>query len=108
LQAKKMARPFQPVAVEYIAATIAAARDINDVSVQAVSWDLMQAESVTMAGVIKHFRIAFGTPAGCISRCRHSCSTVRQKLDDLASLLGWISPMRSTAIADAGCASDAG
>jgi hypothetical protein len=108
LQAKKMARPFQPVAVEYIAATIAAARDINNVSVQAVSWDLMRAESVTMAGVIKHFRIAFGTTDWLHFAMPSFLLDGAAKLDDLASLLGWISPMRSTAIADAGYASDAG
>ncbi len=63
LPEKEMATPFQPVAVEDISATIAwlAARDIDDASVKAVSWDLMQSEPITMAGVIKQFRLAFGT-----------------------------------------------
>src|SRR3954452_13186280 len=66
LPEKEMATPFQPVAVEDISATIAwlAARDIDDASVKAVNWDLMQVEPITMAGVIEQFRIAFGTAGG--------------------------------------------
>src|SRR3954452_22363381 len=63
LPEKEMATPFQPVAVDDISATIAwlAARDIDDASVKAVNWELMQIEPITMAGVIRQFRLALGT-----------------------------------------------
>jgi uncharacterized protein YbjT (DUF2867 family) len=99
---KEMATPFQPVAVEDIAATIAwlAVRDIDDASVQAVSWDLMPAEPITMAGVIKHFRLAFGT-AGWRSVAMPSFMLdFSARIGDFASYLGWMPPMRSTAIAE--------
>ena len=99
---KEMATPFQPVAVEDIAATIAwlAARDIEDASARAVSWDLMQAESVTMAGVIKQFRVAFGTAGWRRIAMPGFMLDLGAKIGDLASTLGWMPPMRSTAIAE--------
>ncbi|MGY8668463.1 SDR family oxidoreductase [Bradyrhizobium sp. UFLA05-109] len=102
LPAKEMATPFRPVAVEDIAATIAwlAARDIDDPSVKAVSWDLMHAEPVTMAGVIKQFRIAFGTASWPHFAMPSLLLDVGARLGDLASRLGWMPPMRSTAIAE--------
>ena len=59
------ATPFQPVAVEDIAATIAwlADRDIGDGAANAVSWDLMQPQPVTLGRVIEQFRWSFGTAA---------------------------------------------
>jgi uncharacterized protein YbjT (DUF2867 family) len=99
---KEMATPFQPVAVEDIAATIAwlAARDIDDASVKAVSWDLMQAEPVTMAGVIEQFRLAFGTVAWPRVAMPSFMLGLSAKTGDLANYLGWMPPMRSTAIAE--------
>jgi uncharacterized protein YbjT (DUF2867 family) len=99
---KEMATPFQPVAVEDIAATIAwlAARDIDDASVKAVSWDLMQAEPVTMAGVIEQFRLAFGTVAWPRVAMPSFMLGLSAKIGDLANYLGWMPPMRSTAIAE--------
>ncbi|WP_027573071.1 SDR family oxidoreductase [Bradyrhizobium sp. WSM1743] len=102
LPAKEMATPFQPVAIEDISATIAwlAARDVDDASVKAVSWDLMQAEPVTMAGVIKRFRHAFGTAGWPRIAMPRFMLDLGAKLGDFASYLGWIPPMRSTAIAE--------
>ncbi|WGD52562.1 SDR family oxidoreductase [Bradyrhizobium sp. CB1650] len=99
---KEMAAPFQPVAVEDIAATIAwlAARDIDDASMKAVSWDLMQSEPVTMAGIIKQFRLAFGTADWPHVAMPSFMLDLGVKLGDLASHLGWMSPMRSTAVAE--------
>ncbi|MGL3105546.1 SDR family oxidoreductase [Bradyrhizobium sp. BR 1432] len=99
---KEMATLFQPVAVEDIAATIAwlAARDIDDASVKAVSWDLMQAEPVTMAGVIKQFRHAFGTATWRLIAMPSSLLDLGAKVGDLACHLGWMPPLRSTAIAE--------
>ncbi|SDH00710.1 Uncharacterized conserved protein YbjT, contains NAD(P)-binding and DUF2867 domains [Bradyrhizobium sp. Rc2d] len=99
---KEMATLFQPVAVEDIAATIAwlAARDIDDASVKAVSWDLMQAEPVTMAGVIKQFRHAFGTATWPRLAMPALLLDLGAKIGDLANHLGWTPPLRSTAIAE--------
>ncbi|WFU24937.1 SDR family oxidoreductase [Bradyrhizobium sp. CB1717] len=99
---KEMATPFQPVAIEDISAIIAwlAARDIDDATVKAVSWDLMQAEPLTMAGVIKQFRHAFGTAGWPRIAMPAFMLDLGAKTGDLASCLGWMPPMRSTAIAE--------
>ena len=69
--------------------------------VNAVTWDLMQPQPITLGGVIDQFRWSFGTVAhGRASRCRRSCSISAPKLGDLANQLGWMPPMRSTAIAE--------
>ncbi|PDT89442.1 nucleoside-diphosphate sugar epimerase [Bradyrhizobium sp. Y36] len=102
LPGKEMATRFQPIAVEDISATIAwlAACDIDDAAVQAVNWDLMQAEPVTMAGVIMPFRLAFGTYGWPRIAMPSLMLDFGAKIGDLASHLGWIPPMRSTAIAE--------
>jgi uncharacterized protein YbjT (DUF2867 family) len=102
LPAAEMATPFQPVAVEDIAATIAflAGRDIDDVAARAVSWDLMQTEPVTMAGVIKAFRVTFGTEGWPRIAMPSFLLDLGAKLGDVASYLGWMPPMRSTAVAE--------
>ncbi|MDN5005887.1 SDR family oxidoreductase [Bradyrhizobium sp. GCM10027634] len=102
LPAKEMATPFQPVAVDDISATIAwlAARDVDDASVRAVSWDLMQSEPITMAGVIKQFRLAFGTAGWPHIAMPDFMLDLGAKIGDLANRLGWMPPMRSTAIAE--------
>ncbi|MGX1318365.1 uncharacterized protein YbjT (DUF2867 family) [Bradyrhizobium sp. USDA 377] len=102
LPEKEMATSFQPVAVEDISATIAwlAAREIDDASVKAVSWDLMQVEPVTMAGVIKQFRLAFGTAGWPRLPMPSFLLDLSAKIGDFASYLGWMPPVRSTAIAE--------
>lgn len=102
LPAREMATPFQPVAIEDISATIAwlAARDIDDASVTAVSWDLMQGEPVTMAGVIEPFRLAFGTAGWPRFAMPRLMLDLGAKIGDLANYFGWVPPMRSTAIAE--------
>ncbi|MDA9399968.1 SDR family oxidoreductase [Bradyrhizobium sp. CCBAU 45389] len=102
LPEKEMATPFQPVAVEDISATIAwlAARDIDDASVKALTWDLMQAEPVSMAGVIKQFRHAFGTAGWPRLPMPTFMLDLGAKIGDFANYLGWMPPMRSTAIAE--------
>jgi uncharacterized protein YbjT (DUF2867 family) len=93
---------FQPVAVEDIAATIAwlASREIPDPAADAVVWDLMQPAPATLGGVIEQFRRAFGT----VNFPRVALPTLLldlgARLGDLASLLGWMPPMRTTAIAE--------
>ncbi|WP_298873327.1 SDR family oxidoreductase [uncultured Bradyrhizobium sp.] len=102
LPAREMATPFQPVAIEDISTTIAwlAAREIDDASVKAVSWDLMQSEPVTMAGVIRQFRLAFGTAGWPHVAMPSFVLDLSAKIGDLANHLGWTPPMRSTAIAE--------
>ncbi|MGQ0685205.1 SDR family oxidoreductase [Bradyrhizobium sp.] len=100
LPAREAAAPFQPVAVEDIAKTIAwlAGRDGSEAP--AVTWDLMQKEPVTLGGVIKQFRHAFGTAAWPRLRLPAFLLDLGARLGDLANLLGWMPPMRSTAIAE--------
>jgi hypothetical protein len=102
LPTKQLITPFQPVAVEDIAATIAwlAAHPLADDNIKAVTWDLMQAEPVTLGGVIDRFRLSFGTARQRrvgLPKVLHDAGAVA---GDLASRLGWLSPMRSTAIAE--------
>jgi len=102
LPAKEAATPFQPVVVEEIAATIAylAARDIDDVAVRAVTWDLMQKEPVTLAGVIDNFRLAYGTAKTPRITLPRALLDLGVRLGDLASHLGWKPPLRTTALAE--------
>ena len=94
------AAPFQPVAMEDIAATIAwlAARDPGEAN--GVTWDLMQEEPVTLGGVIDQFRRAFGTGEWPRMTMPALLLDLGAKLGDLANLLGWMPPMRTTAIAE--------
>jgi uncharacterized protein YbjT (DUF2867 family) len=100
LPAKESATPFQPVAVEDIAATVAwlAGRDSNDQ--RAVSWDLMQPERITLGAVIKQFRFAQGTADMPRLTMPAFLLDLGAKLGDFVSWLGWIPPLRSTAIAE--------
>ncbi|WP_426410506.1 SDR family oxidoreductase [Bradyrhizobium ganzhouense] len=102
LPGKEMATRFQSVAVEDISATIAwlAARDVDDASVKAVNWDLMQSEPITMAGVTKQFRLAFGTAGWPHVAMPPFMLDLGAKIGDLANTLGWMPPMRSTAITE--------
>jgi uncharacterized protein YbjT (DUF2867 family) len=102
LPAQESGTIFQPVAVEDISATIAwlAGRDIDDATVSAVTWDLMQPQKVTLAGVIEQFRFAFGTADYPRPTMPAFMLDLGAKLGDLANRLGWMPPMRSTAIAE--------
>jgi uncharacterized protein YbjT (DUF2867 family) len=102
LPAKERATPFQPVAVEDVAATVAwlAARPLDDEATRAVTWDLMQQEPVTLGSAIGCFRTSFGTarmPRITLPALLLDGGAVA---GDLVSRLGWSSPMRSTAIAE--------
>jgi uncharacterized protein YbjT (DUF2867 family) len=96
------ATPFQPVAVEDIVATIAwlAGQDPADKIADAVTWDLMQPQSVTLGGVIEQFRRSFGTVEMPRITLPAFMLDLGAKLGDLASWLGWIPPMRTTAITE--------
>jgi len=96
------ATPFQPVAVEDIAATIAwlAARGTGDKTADAVAWDLMQPQAVTLGGVIEQFRLVFGTANLPRVRLTAFMLDLGARLGDLANRLGWMPPMRTTAITE--------
>lgn len=98
LPADERATPFQPVAVEDIAATVAwlAARD----DAPDVSWDLLQPQRISMGGVIDQFRFAFGTADWPRMTLPSVLLDLGAKLGDLAGRLGWMPPLRSTAIAE--------
>jgi uncharacterized protein YbjT (DUF2867 family) len=102
LPEKECAALFQSVAVEDITATIAwlAARPLDDSTTNAVTWDLMQAEPVTLGGVVDRFRAAFGTarqPRITVPKFLLDTGAI---VGDLISRIGWMPPMRSTAIAE--------
>ena len=98
LPAEERATPFQPVAIEDIAATVAwlAARD----DAESVSWDLMQPQLISLGGVIDQFRFAFGTAEWPRLTLPSFLLDLGARLGDLANRLGWMPPMRSTAISE--------
>jgi uncharacterized protein YbjT (DUF2867 family) len=102
LPAAETATPFQPVAIEDIASTVAwlAGRDIHDKTANAAVWELMQPQPVTLGGVIEQFRRSFGTANIPRMALRAFMLDLGAKLGDLASWLGWMPPMRTTAIAE--------
>ncbi len=102
LPKKESATPFQPVAIEDIAATIAwlAGRDIADAVASAVTWDLMQPQPVTLGRVIKQFRASFGASDMPRITLPGLLLDLGARPGDLASRLGWMPPMRTTAIAE--------
>lgn len=94
--------PFQPVMVEDLAATVAwlASRDVADRSVNAVIWDVMLKQPITLGGVIELFRRSLGTAGFRRVPLPGVLLELGVKLGDLASFLGWKSPMRSTAMVE--------
>jgi uncharacterized protein YbjT (DUF2867 family) len=102
LPAAESATPFQPVDIGDIAATIAwlAGRDPDDRTTNAVTWDLMQSEPVTLGEVIEQFRQSFGIANTPRLQLPAFMLDLGVKLGDLTSWLGWMPPMRSTAIAE--------
>ena len=91
---------FQPVAVEDVAATVAwlATRDVDEAATKSVTWELMQEQPVTLAGVIEAFRGPFGTRDWPRIRLPAFLLDIGVKLANLAAWFGWQSPMRSTAM----------
>ncbi|WP_050425750.1 SDR family oxidoreductase [Bradyrhizobium tropiciagri] len=102
LPADEAATPFQPVAVEDIAATVAwlATRDVADEAMRSVTWDLMQSQPVSLGGVIAQFRWSFGTAKHFRIASPSVLIDLGARLGDLTSRLGWMPPMRSNAIAE--------
>jgi uncharacterized protein YbjT (DUF2867 family) len=102
LPASLSENPFQPVMVEDLAATVAwlASRDVLDTSASAVIWDVMLKQAVTLGGVVELFRRSLGTTGFLRIPLPGFLLALGVKLGDLASFLGWKSPMRTTAIAE--------
>ena len=102
LPADEAATPFQPVAVEDVAATVAwlASREISDEAVKAVAWDLMQPQKISLSGVIDHIRFALGTATMRRVSLPSFMIDLGARLGDLVNCLGWMPPMRTTAIAE--------
>jgi uncharacterized protein YbjT (DUF2867 family) len=102
LPAREAATPFQPVAIEDIAATIAwlAEHDISDQSAGSVAWDLMQPQPIALGRVIEQFRWSFGAATARRIALPAFMLDFGATLGDLASRLGWSPPIRSTAIAE--------
>jgi len=100
--ADESATPFQPVAVEDIAATIAfiASRDVGDEAVKAVNWDLMQQQKISLGGVIDQFRFAYGTAEMPRVRLPSFMLDLGARCGDLVNRLGWMPPIRTTAMAE--------
>jgi uncharacterized protein YbjT (DUF2867 family) len=102
LPARETATPFQPVAIEDIAGTIAwlADHDLQDQAAGNVAWDLMQPQPITLGGVIEQFRCSFGTANGPRIVLPAFVLDIGARLGDLANVIGWSPPIRSTAIAE--------
>ena len=102
LPAAETAVPFQPVAVEDIAATIAwlAGRDTGDEASKAVTWDLMAPQPVPLGGVVAQFRRAFGTADMPRIALPAFLLDLAARAGGLASWLGWMPPMRTTAVSE--------
>jgi uncharacterized protein YbjT (DUF2867 family) len=102
LPAEESATPFQPVAVEDIAVTVTwlAAQEPDHLASRAVSWDLMQPQKISLGGVIDQFRFAFGTADWPRMTMPTFLLDLGARCGDLVSRLGWMPPMRSTAIAE--------
>jgi uncharacterized protein YbjT (DUF2867 family) len=93
---------FQPVAVMDISATIAwlASRATDDQSANAVTWELMQTQPVTLGEVIETFARSLGSSRLPRIRLPAFLLDLGVMLGDLVSWLGWKPPMRTTAIAE--------
>jgi uncharacterized protein YbjT (DUF2867 family) len=102
LPAEESATPFQPVAVEDIAVTVTwlAAQEPDHLASRAVSWDLMQPQKISLGGVIDQFRFVFGTADWPRITMPTFLLDLGARCGDLVSRLGWMPPMRSTAIAE--------
>jgi uncharacterized protein YbjT (DUF2867 family) len=101
LPAAERATPFQPVAIEDIAITIAWLADHNlPDQATGVAWDLMQPQPTKLSRVIEQFRWSFGTATGSRIALPAFMLDLGARLGDLVSRLGWSPPVRSTTLAE--------
>src|SRR5205814_2175924 len=73
---------------------------IDDAASRAVTWDLMQQQPITLGNVIEQFRWSFGTASFPRITLPAFLLDLGAEAGDLANYLGWMPPMRSTAIAE--------
>ena len=99
LPATVAAAAFQPVAVEDIARTVAvvARRWQLGERTWAASWDLMVRQPATVGEVVAGFRRRLGG-APALLRIPTWMLGIGARLGDAAAWLGWLSPIRSTAL----------
>lgn len=99
IPAHEASRPFQAVAIEDIAQTVAWLAE-RDTSGRAVTWDLMHPERITVGGVVGAVRDWLG--AGRTPRLPTPAFMLdwAAKAGDLSVYLGWRPPVRSTSIAE--------
>lgn len=90
--------PFQPVAVDDIAATIAWLCEHGSDTHRV--WDLMQPEPMTLGTVVDRYRTFFGTDRSTRIRLPGFLLDLGAKLGDAVARLGWTPPVRTTAIAE--------
>ncbi|MGA2292688.1 SDR family oxidoreductase [Bradyrhizobium sp.] len=102
LPAAETATPFQTVSIEDVVTTIAwlASRDISDKAAAAVVWDLMAPQPVTLGAVIGQFRRSLGVAKSRPVELPAPLLDLGAKFGDLASWLGWLPPIRTTALAE--------
>jgi uncharacterized protein YbjT (DUF2867 family) len=92
--------PFQSVAVDDIAAAIAWLAQAPLPGDGGVVWDLMQPAPQTLGDVVTEFRRALGMAGRRAVRLPGALLDAGAKLGDLAGVLGWSPPVRSTALAE--------
>lgn len=100
LPATERTAPFQPVAVEDVAATVAWLASRDPAEAPAVSWDLMQPQAITLGGVVAAFRHAFGSHNWPRFVLPSFLLDIGCRIGDLVSWLGWMPPVRTTAMAE--------
>lgn len=100
LSPQQKATPFQPVAVEDIAATIAWLAGRAGDTAAGLTFDLMQPQKISVGGVIDRFRLAYGTADWPRLAVPAWVLDLGAGLGDLAARLGWMPPLRSNAVAE--------
>jgi len=95
------ARPFTPVAVGDIAATVRAAAELwpQRWPAEPPTWDLMARETASLGAVLAGFRARFGGPRP-VATLPGWALGLAARLGDAVAWLGWSPPARSTALAE--------
>lgn len=92
--------PFQSVAADDIAATIAWLAQAPSPGDGGVTWDLVHPQPQTLGDVMAEFRRALGTAGRRAFRIPAALLDAGARLGDMAGLAGWSPPVRSTALAE--------
>lgn len=100
LPAELCARPFAAVDVDDIRRTVSiVTRRHAEGEIFRVGWDLMEREAGTVGNVVEAFRHRFGGPKPLLALPAWS-TELGARAGDLAARLGWMPPIRSTALAE--------